>query len=63
MSQPTAHQTMINNYNPHWFMDSIASHHVNGDLNNLALYQGVETENDFKNSFNTVFFLHKRNPI
>ncbi|RVW73892.1 hypothetical protein CK203_059924 [Vitis vinifera] len=42
MSQPTAHQTMINNYNPHWFVDSIASHHVNDDLNNLALYQGYE---------------------
>ena len=43
MSQPTAHQTMINNYNPHWFVDSISSHHVmNGDLNNLALYHGYE---------------------
>ena len=42
MSQPIIHQAMINNYNPHWFVDSIASHHVNGDLNNLALYQGYE---------------------
>ena len=43
MSQPITHQAMINNYNPHWFVDPIASHHVNGDLNNLALYQGYES--------------------
>ena len=42
MSQPTTHHTMVNNSNPHWFVDFVASHHVISDLNNLSLCQGSE---------------------
>lgn len=44
---PTANHTATGtNASPNWLMDSAASHHVTGDLNNLSLHQPYEGPDD-----------------